>query len=86
MNEMRETMIFIMNIYYSYIFVKAMIIACIIIIIVMYLYHRKTLQNSNMRIYAIAEEIGFNIGYKSKQLEYMNEAEKYWKKFTEEVE
>ena len=37
-----------------------------------------------MRIYDIGEKIGFDIGYKSKQLEYMNEAEKYWKKFTEE--
>ena len=52
----------------------------------MYLYHHKTLQNSNMRMYAIAEEIGFNIGYKRKQQEYMNEAQKYWKKFEEEAE
>ena len=63
-----------------------LIVSNIAIIGLCYLAHRNKLQSSNLRMFDMGEKIGFDIGYKRKQQEYMNEAEKYWKKFKEEAE
>ena len=63
-----------------------LIVSNIAIIGLCYLAHRNKLQQSNMRMYDIGEKIGCDIGYKRKQEEDMNEAQKYWKKFEEEAE